>query len=163
VLLLARGHVVRDDVDDDVEARLAERTETRLAAEVFRDAPRVDDVVAVRRAATRLQDRREVEVADAELAQVRNELTRRGEAALRRQLQPVGRDHSLRYTQRARDSSVTSSRADRRSYSSRSEVVSSSCQRMPNRRGGSVKTASSWWALKRIRNESSSTRSPCGV
>ena len=44
-----------------------------------------------------------------------------------------------------------------------SAVVSSSSQRVPKRLGGSVKVVSSWWALKRIRNESSTTGSPCAV
>ena len=44
-----------------------------LAAELGRDARRVDDVVAVRRAGSRLQRRREVEVRDAELADVRED------------------------------------------------------------------------------------------
>ena len=54
----------------------AELAELLLAAELLRDARRVDDVVAVRRARARLQRRREVEVRDAEVAQVRHELPR---------------------------------------------------------------------------------------
>ena len=45
----------------------------RLAAELVGDARRVDDVVAVGRARARLHDRREVQVADAEVAEVRHE------------------------------------------------------------------------------------------
>ena len=52
-VLLARGHVVRDDVEDHAESGLAEPAELRLAAELLGDVGRVDDVVAVRRAAPR--------------------------------------------------------------------------------------------------------------
>src|SRR5207248_7814582 len=120
-----------------------------------RDPAGIDDVVAVRRPPPRLEYGREVEVTDAELAQIGNERARLCEAEVRRQLQPVGAQHqSRRKTQSERDSSVTSSRALRRSSGSRSNVESSSTQREPNRRGGRVKTTSSCCALKRIRNES---------
>ncbi|HXH87163.1 MAG TPA: hypothetical protein VNI55_00955 [Gaiellaceae bacterium] len=66
VLLLARRHVIRDDVEDDPQAglvrRLAERAELVLAAELVRDPGGVDDVVAMGRARARLQRGREVEV-----------------------------------------------------------------------------------------------------
>ena len=59
VLFLGRRHVIRHDVEDHAEAGRtggsAERAELRLAAEVVRDARRVDGVVAVRRAVPRLQ------------------------------------------------------------------------------------------------------------
>jgi hypothetical protein len=55
VLVLARGHVVRDDVENHLEPRLAERAESGLAAELVRDAARIGDVIAVLRAVPRLQ------------------------------------------------------------------------------------------------------------
>jgi hypothetical protein len=94
-VLLARGHVVRDDVEHDTETRRAERAELLLAAEVFRDPRRIDDVVAVRRAGASLEGRRQVEVRDAELAQVRDEFARRAKAEPRPQLEPVGRAKRL--------------------------------------------------------------------
>ena len=90
-VLVDRRHVVRDDVEDHAEAGGGERAELVLAAERLGDVARVDDVVAVLRALARLQRRREVEVRDAELAQVRHELARLREAEVRRQLQAVGR------------------------------------------------------------------------
>ena len=50
VLLFVRRHVVGHDVEDDVEARVAERPQLAGATELFRNATRVDDVVAVARA-----------------------------------------------------------------------------------------------------------------
>ena len=75
-VLVRGGHVVRDDVEHDAEpgrAPPAERAELVLAPERLRDARRVDDVVAVRRALAGLERRREVEVRDAEVAQVGHE------------------------------------------------------------------------------------------
>ena len=74
--LLARGHVIRDDVDDHLEPCPAERAQRVLAAEVLGDAGRVGDVVPVCRAAPGLEHGREVQVADAELAEVRDECRR---------------------------------------------------------------------------------------
>jgi hypothetical protein len=77
-------HVVRDDVEDHAQPRLVsggdERAELGLTAELLGDGGGVDHVVAVRRARPRLEGRRQVEVRDAEVGQVRHELARRGEA-----------------------------------------------------------------------------------
>ena len=51
---------------------------------------RVDHVVAVRRAAARLQRRRQVQVRDAEVAQVRDERARVGEPEVGGELETVG-------------------------------------------------------------------------
>ena len=92
-VLVAGGHVVRDDVEDDGEPRGAEPPERLLAAALLGDAGRVDDVVAVRGAGARLERGREVEVADPERAQVRDELERVAEPEVLRQLEAVGREH----------------------------------------------------------------------
>jgi len=147
--------VVRDEIDDHAEAGVAgggaERAELRLAAEVAGDARRVDDVVAVRRAAPRLQDGREVEMGDAELARVRQrDLPRRAKAELLRQLEPVGaafpRAAAANQTRRSSvnecGSTATSARAPS-GPSGASAVASSICQRVPKRRVGSVKTTAS--------------------
>ena len=81
-VLVRDAHVVRDDVEHDRQAGGPERPQARLAPERVRDARRVDDVVAVRRAGPRLQRRREVQVRDAEVAQVRDELRDGGEVEL---------------------------------------------------------------------------------
>ena len=54
----------------------AQRAQLLLAAERFRDARRIDDVVTVGRASPRLERRGQVEVRDAEVGQVRDELAR---------------------------------------------------------------------------------------
>ena len=94
-VLVARRHVVRDDVEHDGQSRRAERTELLLAAEILRDARRIDDVVAVCRARARLERRREVEVRNAQVAQVRDELARLAEAEPRPQLEPIRRPDAL--------------------------------------------------------------------
>ncbi len=72
-------------------AAAAERVETRLAA-ARRIHPRVfDDVVAVRRAGTGLQNGGEVEPVGTEIAQVSRQRCRVVQRELGRQLQPVGR------------------------------------------------------------------------
>ena len=65
------------DVEHDPEAgatgRGGEREERLLAAERVREPGRVDHVVAVRRAGAGLERRRQVEVPDAEVAQIRDQ------------------------------------------------------------------------------------------
>ncbi len=92
-VLVTRRHVVRDDVQHDAEPGRAELAELLLAAEILRDPRRIDDVVAVRRARSRLERRGEVQVRDPEVAQVRHELPRLAESEPRPQLEPVGRSH----------------------------------------------------------------------
>jgi hypothetical protein len=56
-VLVARGHVVRDDVQHHAEPLPRERAQFLLPAERVRDTARVHDVVAVRRALSRLERR----------------------------------------------------------------------------------------------------------
>ena len=92
---LVGRHVVGDDVEHDPHAGVARRRRQRaelvLSAERLGEPARVDHVVAVRRARARLERRRQIEVRDPEVAQVRDQLPRRGEAEIGGQLQAVGR------------------------------------------------------------------------
>lgn len=94
--VVARGHrhVVRHDVDDEAETVLprgaGQRAQALLAAQFGPHARVVHDVVAVRRARHRLQDRRQVQMGDAERGQVRHGLLRPREGELRLELEPVG-------------------------------------------------------------------------
>jgi hypothetical protein len=94
-VLVARRHVIRDDVQHHPEAGRAQLPELVLAAEILGDPGRIDDVVPVGRAGSRLQRGREIEVRDAEVAQVRHELSRLAETEARPQLEPVGRSHRV--------------------------------------------------------------------
>src|SRR5205807_2898863 len=117
----------------------------------------------------RLEGRRQVQVRDAEVGQVRNELARLAEAEVLVEHQAVGRPEIGHF---ARLSSMieraitgTSVRAGATSSpgsADGSALVRTSSQLAPKRRVGSVKVTSSWWALNSIRNESSSSRSPRG-
>ncbi len=89
-VLVACAHVVGDDVEDDRQPGVRQLAQPLLAAERLRDARRVDDVVAVRRARARGERRRQVQVADAEVAQVGHERAHVVEAQVRAQLQAVG-------------------------------------------------------------------------
>src|SRR5439155_14865179 len=98
------------------------------------------------------------------------ELARSAEVQARAELEPVGRAELGTYQPRRRTttdraSTTTSSRAANEnspSSSSGSAVASSSFQRAPNRRTGSLKVIGSKYALKRSRNDSSTTSSPRG-
>ena len=72
-VVVASPHVVGDDVQNHLEPRLAEPPQLGLAAELVGDAGRVDHVVAVGRAGGGLEHGGEVEVRDAEVAQVGDE------------------------------------------------------------------------------------------
>ena len=90
-------HVVGHDVEHDPEPGLArrgrERAEPLLAAERVRQPRRVGHVVAVRGARARLEGRREVEVRDAEVAQVGHERAGLLEAQALPELEAVGGAH----------------------------------------------------------------------
>jgi hypothetical protein len=88
-VLVAGAHVVGDDVEDQSEPLGREGAQPVLAAERLGDPRRVDDVVAVRRARPRLQRRREVEVADPQVAQVGHERADVVETQVRAELQAV--------------------------------------------------------------------------
>ena len=64
---LVDGHVVGHDVEDHADPGRGQRLQRRLPPEVGRDLRRVDDVVPVRRALARLEHRRQVDVAHAEV------------------------------------------------------------------------------------------------
>ena len=121
--------------------------EGRLAAEVRGDPARVDDVVAVGRAAPGLERGGEVEVAHAELAQVRHQPEGVGEPHAGAELEPVGRPHQARRMSRIdRASRGTSARAGQvfaPSGASGSAVETTWRHRLPNRRAGSRKPVGS--------------------
>ncbi len=143
-VLVRGGHVVRDDVEQHVEPRAGQRAKGRLAAQIVRDAPRVGDVVAVRRAAPRLERGGEVEVADAQVAQVGDELPGVVEGQVRTELQAVGGPHQARRSSStARASRATSARAGQvfaPSGAAGSAVDTTWRQRLPKRRAGSRKS-----------------------
>src|SRR5262249_28419902 len=150
-VLVHGGHVVRDDVEQHAEPCRAEVAERPLPAERRRDAGRVGDVIAVCRPRRGLERGREVQVADAELAQVRDELAGGVESEGGPELEPVGAAplvvHRRRRTTVERASRGTSPRAGNTSPtapSSACAVDSSSVQRRPKRGGGSVNTTGSW-------------------
>jgi hypothetical protein len=71
------GHDVEDQPEPGPPRGGRQRVELPLTAELVREARRVDDVVAVLGARPRLERRRQVQVADAEVAQVRQQLASR--------------------------------------------------------------------------------------
>src|SRR5581483_9491319 len=166
-----RGHVVRHHVEQDAEPRVAELEEGLLPAQLLRERGRVEHVVAVRRALARLERRREVEVRDPELVEVRDQLARPAEIQVRQELQPVRgaerlQRHVRRRTTTERGSMLTVSRAANDSAPSPScgsPVASTSDQRAPNLRTGSLNSTVSCCALKRSTNVSSTIGSPVGV
>ncbi len=87
-------HVVGHDVHDEAEPVLPrgarQGPQSLLTAQLLAHARGVHDVVAVRRARDGLQDRRQVQVRDAERGQVRHGRRRGRERELGLQLQPVG-------------------------------------------------------------------------
>ena len=115
------------------------------AAEVLVEARVVDHVVPVGRAGRRLQDRRQVDVRDAEVAQVGQHRGGVVEAELRPQLQPVGAgrgparvraratsDDAAQDQDRARlERQVSPALADGRSSTSGAAVSSTASQRSP--------------------------------
>ncbi len=96
----ADAHVVGHDVEQELQPvalqHVAEADEGLLAAELRVDLAVVDDVVAVHRARPRLVDRRGVDVADAELGEIRDDLGRVVEGEVLVELQPVGRPRRRR-------------------------------------------------------------------
>ncbi len=92
---MADAHVVGHEIEDEAELVLLERRrqprEALFAAEFGIEPVVIDDVVAVRRARPRLQERRGVEVADAEFFEIGHERGGVVEAEILGELQPVGR------------------------------------------------------------------------
>ena len=87
---MADAHVVRHEIKNEAHVgarqRCGEPRESFLAAKLGIEHVVVDDVVAVRRAGACLQERRRVEMADAERLQIRHDRGGFVEAELRRKL-----------------------------------------------------------------------------
>ena len=171
VLLLRRGHVVRDDVEHDAEAELRAAAPARGTPPRRRGRPRSASGRRRRSRASsrpRLHDGRQVEVRDARAragtARARAHPRSRGAGRAGAGRWPGTRHASVptrRRTTIERDSTVDSARgrdglcavlepARRRSRARASSAA-------PNRRVGSVNVIGSWWPLKRSMNESSRT------
>ena len=175
-ILVRRRHVVRDDVEHDAEPGLArgrrERTELVLAAEVLRDARRIDHVVPVRRAVPRLERGREIEVRDTELARDTgrarglrgSRATAPAGAGRWRAARPSSRPGGAAISERPSTGTIARARKVSEPASASGCVLeSSSSQRRPNETAGSVKSTAPSHALKRIRNVSSMTGAPRSV
>ncbi len=86
IVAAADRHVVRHDIDDEAEPGLAQRrhqaAKSLLAAKLGIDPGRIDPVIAVPRALARHEDRRGIDVADAERSQIgrKRRRIREGEA-----------------------------------------------------------------------------------
>ena len=89
------AHVIGHDVQDSPEAVSAEgldhRPEIFLRPEFRIELVMIGDVIAVHAARARLEDRREIDVADAELREVRRDCPRVTETKAGVQLQTIGR------------------------------------------------------------------------
>jgi hypothetical protein len=85
------GHHVEDQAQPVALGGGGQRVELALAAELLGEARGIDDVVAVRGPGARLEGRRQVQMAHAEVAQVRQQLARLREPHRPAELQPVCR------------------------------------------------------------------------
>ena len=87
--------MVGDQVEDESEAGVVggggQCPQPILAAELVRHAGWIDDVVTVARAGASLQRRRQVQMRDPEVAQVRDQVTGGSEIKRGVELQAVGR------------------------------------------------------------------------
>jgi hypothetical protein len=74
IVFAADRHVIGHDIDDEAEARsvqrIYQRGQTFFAAEFGIDVAEIDDVIAVHRASPRRQDRRGIDMGNAEVAQI---------------------------------------------------------------------------------------------
>src|SRR5271166_1222995 len=98
-VVAADAHMVWDKIEDQPHAvrmqRVEKRAEVGLRADFRIEPVVIDDVVAVRRARTRLHDRRSVDMADAQRREVRHQLRRIGEGEPAMELQSIsGPDRS---------------------------------------------------------------------
>ena len=95
ILAADDGHVVGHDVDDEAEPAGAQRRDEAakplLAAKLRVDLRRVDHVIAVHRAWTRLENRRGVEMADMQRCEIGSLARRLVERKFLVELQPHGR------------------------------------------------------------------------
>src|SRR5262249_15940208 len=91
------ANVVGHEIDDESETcgpqRGRQLGKSLVAAELWIEPCRIDHVVAVGAASPRLEDRRRIDMAHAEIAQIGDDPCRSSETEIRRQLQAVGRDH----------------------------------------------------------------------
>ena len=89
------GHVIGDNVLHPTQIvtprPIDQREEFLLAAKLRVEPVGIDDVVAMHAARARVKDRRRVNIADTEFAQIRDHRVRVGKAELRGELQPIGR------------------------------------------------------------------------
>ena len=153
-------HVVGHDVDHDAQPELArlahQRGALRLTAQLGPREGRIGHVVAVGRAGCGVEHGRQVDRPDAEVAQVRQQRSRLGEAEPRPQLQPVGRGrnpgcgHESTRCSTTRDRPTTSSvcpasRASAPAGSTTPSAVSTTTRhRSPYSPSGSVNVIGSW-------------------
>src|SRR6266478_2040331 len=98
-VVAADSHMVRDKIEDQPHAvrmqRIEKRAEVRLRADFRIEPVVIDDVVAMRRAGTRLHDRRRVDMADAKRRKVRHQLRGVAEGEPAMELQSIsGADRS---------------------------------------------------------------------
>ena len=88
------GHVIGHDILDPAQALavrlLDQRFEGLVAAELGIEPVRIDHVIAVPATRARVKNRRGINIADAEVVQIRQNLARFGEAEVRRELQAIG-------------------------------------------------------------------------
>ena len=101
----ADSHVIRHEVEQDLQPRGLERgdhrIELRCVAELRVQQVVRNDVIAVRATGPRFQDRRGIDMGDAEPLQIRSERRRGGKTELRVELQPVRgarRRHETEFT-----------------------------------------------------------------
>ncbi len=91
---LVGGHVVGNDVENQTHSRFVggrgQPAQLGLAAEIRGHPGGIDHVIAVRGPGSGLQRWRQVQVRDAQVAQIGDQLPRGGEAEIRRELKPVG-------------------------------------------------------------------------
>ena len=92
-VLVARGHVIGNDVEEQAESALRgflmKRGEIILRAQLRIERHRIDDVVAVRAPLARFQNWRQIEIANSQLGEIRDNTTRVGEGEAGVQLQAV--------------------------------------------------------------------------
>src|SRR6266508_4515746 len=101
-VLLTGGHVIRHDIEKKAEVQLLQlfvkACEVIFAAELRIERGGVDDVVSVRAPLPRFQDRRRVEIADPELAEVVGNSSRVFECEAGVELDAVGGDGDAQHS-----------------------------------------------------------------
>ena len=94
-IIVSRRHVIRHDVDEYAEivapGAFDEALPSLLAAEILADPARVGYIVAMHASGRRLQTRRQIHVADAEISEVRQDSPRRIQGKVLVHLQTIRR------------------------------------------------------------------------